>query len=96
MRPAGAVPECTDADNIYLEACRARFEGVKTPTPRGALDSVESMAGEALIEWRGTGVAAESEAGQKQEQDDGETNPSVWESVIRVDLPIAVSSKTRL
>lgn len=44
-------PDHTDADGLYLEACRARAEGVKTPTLRGALDSVEATAYEAQRYW---------------------------------------------
>lgn len=49
--PNRAFPEHTDADGLYLEACRARAEGVKTPALRGALESAEAMAYEAQRYW---------------------------------------------
>lgn len=49
--PERTLPEHTEADSLYLEACRARAEGVKTPTLRGALDSVEAVAYEAQKCW---------------------------------------------
>lgn len=68
--PGRALPEHTDADSLYLEACRVRFEGVKTLALRGALDSVESMAFEAQEFWRGAGRQWQKES-ERQEKAEG-------------------------
>lgn len=67
--PGRAFPAHTDGAGLYLEACRARFEGVKTPNLRGRLEEVEAMTYEARQYWERTGKGAKGQKAEEPKQE---------------------------